>query len=133
MYIGHRAHARREQRFDDSLRAQLHRSIEQLDARKTIARVTLVSVLLWGICPMAVLLLIYRINDKSVTDDGYMLVTLIFILVWSVASSVWWYRRQARERCRVSTSWQRCRWSSMTSNRAPAPILPLRHSLRVDG
>ena len=97
MYVNHKGQARREQRFGESLRDQLNRSIAQLEVRAKIARVTLVSVLLWGICPMAILLLIYRINDKSISDDGYMLVTLTFMLVWSVASSVWWYRRQARE------------------------------------
>ena len=94
VYVGHRAQARREQRFGESLRDQLNRSIAQLEIRATIARETLVSVLLWGICPTAILLLIHRINDKSISDDGYMLVTLTFILVWSVASSVWWYRRR---------------------------------------
>jgi hypothetical protein len=94
MYAGHRAQAWREQRFGESLRDQLNRSIAQLEIRAAIARETLVSVLLWGICPTAILLLIHRINDKSVSDDGYMLVTLTFILVWSVASSVWWYRRR---------------------------------------
>jgi hypothetical protein len=94
MYVGHRAPAWREQRFGESLRDQLNRSIAQLEVRARIARVTLVSVLLWGICPTAILLLINRINDKSISDDGYMLVTLTFILVWSVASSVWWYRRR---------------------------------------
>ena len=94
MYLGHRAQAWREPRFGESLRDQLNRSIAQLEVRGTIARETLVSVLLWGICPTAILLLIHRINDKSISDDSYMLVTLIFILVWSVASSVWWYRRR---------------------------------------
>jgi hypothetical protein len=94
MYAGHRAQAWREPRFGESLRDQLNRSIAQLEVRATIARETLVSVLLWGICPTAILLLINRINDKSIGDDGYMLVTLTFILVWSVASSVWWYRRR---------------------------------------
>jgi hypothetical protein len=94
MYVGQRAQAWREPRFGESLRDQLDRSIAQLEVRATIARETLVSVLLWGICPTAILLLIYRINDKSISDDGYMLVTLTFILVWSVASSVWWYRRR---------------------------------------
>ena len=97
MYMGHRAQARREQCFGESLRDQLNRSIAQFDDRATIVRETLVSVLLWGICPTAILILIWRINDKSITDDGNMLVTLTFMVVWSVASSVWWYRRQARE------------------------------------
>lgn len=94
MYLGHRAQAWREQRFGESLRDQLNRSVAQLEIQAAIARETLVSVLLWGICPTAILLLIYRINDKSISDDGYVLVTLTFILVWSVASSVWWYRRR---------------------------------------
>jgi len=94
IYVGHRAQALREQRFGESLRDQLNRSIAQLEVRASIARETLVSVLLWGICPTAILLLIHRINDKSISDDSYMLVALIFILVWSVASSVWWYRRR---------------------------------------
>jgi hypothetical protein len=93
MYVGHRAQAWREPRFGESLRDQLNRSIAQLEVRATIVRETLVSVLLWGICPTAILLLINRINEKSIGDD-YMLVTLTFILVWSVASSVWWYRRR---------------------------------------
>lgn len=97
MYVGHRAQSRREQRFGESLRDQLNRSIAQLEAQATTARVTLVSVLLWGICPTAILLLLYRINDKSISDDGHLIVTLTFMLVWSVASGVWWYRREARD------------------------------------
>ena len=97
MYVSHRAPAWREPRFGESLRDQLSRSIAQLEVRATIARETLVSVLLWGICPATILLLITRINDKSISDDGYLLVTLIFILVWSVASSVWWYRRRLQQ------------------------------------
>ena len=57
MYVGHRAQAWREQRFGESLRDQLNRRIAQLEIRATIARETLVSVLLWGICPTAILLL----------------------------------------------------------------------------
>ncbi len=97
MYVGHRAQARREQHFGESLRDQLNRSIAQLEVRATTARMTLVSVLLWGICPMTILLLIWRINGKSISDYANLHVTLTFMLVWSVASSVWWYRRQARE------------------------------------
>ena len=97
MYVGHRAPAWREQRFGESLRDQLNRSIAQLEVRATIARETLVSVLLWGICPTAILLLINRINDKSISDDGYLLVTLACLLVASVGSSVWALRSQAQE------------------------------------
>jgi hypothetical protein len=35
-----------------------------------------------GIAPAAILLLGWRINDKSISDDGYMLVTLIIVCVW---------------------------------------------------
>ena len=49
MYVGHRAQARREQRFGESLRDQLNRRIAQLDDRATIARATLVIVLLGGV------------------------------------------------------------------------------------
>ena len=61
MYVSHRAQARREQRFGESLRDQLNRRIAQLDDAATRARRTsvLVIVLLGGICPMAILLLGY--------------------------------------------------------------------------
>ena len=97
MYVGHRAQARREQRFGESLRDQLNRRIEQLDDRATIARATLVSVLLGGIGGIAILLLGWRINEKSISDDGYLLVALIIGCVWSVAAGVWELRRQARD------------------------------------
>ena len=72
MYVGHRAQARREQRFGESLRDQLNRRIAQLDDGATIARATLVIVLMGGIGPMAIVLLGYRINQKPFSDDGYM-------------------------------------------------------------
>lgn len=97
MYVGHRAQARREQRFGESLRDQLNRRIAQLDDAATRAREMLVTVLLGGIGGMAVLLLSYRVNQKSITDDGYMLVWLILLSVYSVAAGVWEIRRQARE------------------------------------
>ena len=76
MYVSRRAQVLREQRFGDSLRDQLDRRIAQLDDRATIARETLVSVLLGDLSdgdppPRP------RINDKSISDDGYLLVTLI--------------------------------------------------------
>ena len=49
----------------------------------------LVLVLMGGICPMAILLLGYRINQKSISDDGYMLVTMILCAssgLWRSAS-----------------------------------------------
>ena len=50
-----------------------------------------------GICPMAILLLGFRINQKSISDDGFMLVSMILMCVWSVAAGVWELRRQARD------------------------------------
>ena len=98
MYVGHRAQARREQSFGESLRDQLNRRIAQLDDRATIARVTLVIVLLGGIGPIAIILLGYRINQKSFSDDGYMLFSMILMCVFlPVAAGVWEIRRQARD------------------------------------
>ena len=98
MYVGHRAQARREQRFGESLRDQLNRRLAQLDDRATTARGTMVMVLLGGICPMAILLLGYRVNQKPFSDDGYMLVGMILMcVVFPVAAGVWQIRRQARD------------------------------------
>jgi NADH:ubiquinone oxidoreductase subunit 6 (subunit J) len=97
MYVGHRAQSRREQRFGESLRDQLNRRIAQLDDRTTIARGTLVMVLLGAICPTAIMLLGLRINQKSISDDGGMLIPLILVCVWMVAVGVWEVRRQARD------------------------------------
>ncbi len=96
MYVGHRAQARREQGFGESLRDQLNRSIAQLDLRAPIARVTLVLVLLGGICPTVFLLLINRVNEKPVSDDGYMLVWLIVLCVYGAATGAWTIRHQAQ-------------------------------------
>ena len=98
MYVGHRAQARLEQRFDDSLRDQLNRRIAQFDDRATIARATLVTVLLGGIGGIAILLLGYRVNQKPFSDDGYLLVSMILMcIVLPVATGVWAIHRQARE------------------------------------
>lgn len=95
MYVNHRRQTRREQRFGESLRDQLNRGIAQLDDAATRARVTsvLVLVLMGGICPTVILILVYRVNQKLISDDGYMIVTLILLCVWSVASSVRELRR----------------------------------------
>ena len=109
MYVSHRAQAWREQRFGESLRDQLNRSIAQLDVRATIARETLVSVLLWGICPMASSSPSIGSTTSPSATTAISLVTLTFILVWSVASSVWWYRRRCNGSCcRASTGWRHC-------------------------
>jgi Flp pilus assembly protein TadB len=99
MYVSRKRQARREQRFGESLRDQLDRRIAQLDDQATRARLTneLVLVTMGGICPTAILFLGFRVNGKSISDDGYILVTLIIACVWMVASGVWELRRQARE------------------------------------
>ena len=97
MYVGHRAQARREQRFGESLREQLNRRVAQLDDRTTIARGTLVMVLMGGICPVALVLLGLRINQLSFSDNGFLIVSMIVMGVGSVAAGVWEVRRQARD------------------------------------
>jgi hypothetical protein len=88
VYLGHRGQAQREQSFGESLRDQLNRNIAQLDDRATRARLTQAAVLLTGICPIAILLLIWRINEKPFSDDSYMLVTLILVSVYAAVTAV---------------------------------------------
>ena len=93
--LNQKRQTRHEQHFGESLRDQLQRRIAQLDDAATKARLTtgLVLVLMGGVCPTAILLLGYRINQKRFSDDGYIIVTMIFVCVWSVASGVWELRR----------------------------------------
>ena len=97
--VGHRAQALREQSFGESLRDQLNRSIAQLDYQATTLHRTLmlVIVLMGGICPIALLLALSRLNEKSFSDDGYMIVWLSLMCVFAVATGVWELRRQARD------------------------------------
>ncbi len=99
VYGNHRAQSRREQSFGQSLREQLLRSIAQLEHEVTNARRTslLVMVLMGGIAPAIILLLGWRINGKSVSDDGYLLVSLIALCVWSVVCGLWDLRRSVRK------------------------------------
>lgn len=96
IYRNHRAQTRREQGFGESLREQLRRGIAQLDDQVTEASRTsvLLIVLLGGVCPAAITLVTWRINGKSVSDDGYLLVTVILMCALSVVSGVWELRRQ---------------------------------------
>lgn len=98
MYVNHKRQARSEQRFGESLRDQLNRRIAQLDDAATRARLTsiLVLVLMGGICPTVILILGHRVNQKLISDDGYMIITLILVCVWSVGSSVWELRRSVQ-------------------------------------
>jgi hypothetical protein len=99
MYVRHRAQALREQNFGESLRDQLNRSIAQLDYQAATLHRTLilVLVLLTGIGPTALLLAISRLNEKAISDDGYMIIWLIFMCVYGVATGVREVRRQTRE------------------------------------
>lgn len=98
IYKGHRAQARREQRFGESLRDQLQRRIAQLDDVATSARQTMVPVvLLLGGISAAIIYLGMRVNEKSIGDDGYSSVTSLIMCVWSVVVSVWILRRHAQE------------------------------------
>lgn len=91
VYVNQRLQTRREQSFGASLRDQLNRNIAQLDNEATSARRTslLVTVLMGGVAPAAILVAGWRINGKSVSDDGYMLVSLLILCGWAVGSGVW--------------------------------------------
>jgi hypothetical protein len=99
IYVGHRAQALREQSFGESLRDQLNRSIAQLDYQATTLHRTLmlVVVLLAGICPTALNLALFRLNEKSISDDGYMIVWLSLVPFYGVAIGVWSLRQQRRD------------------------------------
>jgi hypothetical protein len=99
MYVSQRAQALREQRFSESLRDQLGRHIAQLDYEATRA-VHLASVLVTQLPPMvgatAFLLATWRINDKSFSDDGFLLVSMIVVCAYSFAIGVWQARRSVQ-------------------------------------
>ena len=99
MYVRHRSQALRERSFGESLRDQLNRSIAQLDYQATTFHRTLilVLVLLTGICPIALLLALSRVNEKPFSDDGYMVVWLILMTVSGVASGVWLLRHSVQK------------------------------------
>jgi hypothetical protein len=92
-----RRQARREQRFGESLRDQLNRRIAQLDYAATTSTGHLVMVLLGGIGPIAILLLGFRVNQKSFSDEGFLIVGMILMCVASVAAGVWEIRRQVQK------------------------------------
>jgi ABC-type cobalamin/Fe3+-siderophores transport system ATPase subunit len=101
----------REQSFGESLRDQLNRSIAQLDEETTSARRTsvLVIVLMGGICPTAILLATWQLNEESISDDGLQLVGLIILLsrLW-LAASGYSAARWNWTSCRASAGWRRC-------------------------
>ncbi|MEO7600224.1 MAG: hypothetical protein ABIV50_14915 [Opitutus sp.] len=91
MFVRHRGKALHEHSFGESLRDQLKRRIAQLDYQATTLHRTLilVIVLIGGICPIALLLALSRINEKPISDDGYMLVSTILMSVCGVVIGVW--------------------------------------------
>lgn len=99
IYASHRTQSLLDQRFGESLRDQLNRSIARLDNDETNARRTsvLVLALAGGICPAAILFLSWRINQKSLSDDGYLLVTSLLLCVWAVWSGVGNLRRSVQQ------------------------------------
>ncbi len=96
MHVRHRARAKREQRFGESLREQLNRRMAQLDDRTTVAPVMLFMVLL-GLLPMAFILLSLRVNQKSISDNMSLVVSMVLICIWCVVAAVWDMRRQKRD------------------------------------
>lgn len=90
IYVTHRNQARREQSFGASLRDQLCRRIAQLEGAATrVHRASvLVLVVMGGVCPTAILILGMRVNDKSFSDDGYMIVSMILVCVGCVVVGV---------------------------------------------
>lgn len=98
IYVGHREQALREQSFGTSLRDQLNRRIAQLDDQATRARVTSVLVvsLLGTICPMILIVIGLRINQKSFSDEWAIMASMIFACVCSVATSAWELRRRVQ-------------------------------------
>ena len=98
MYVNHRTQTLREQEFGESLREQLKRRVAQLEGQTTSARRTsvLITILMGGVCPTVILLGGWRLNGKSISDDGYMLVTLILLCVWSGISGVLELRRSVK-------------------------------------
>ncbi len=99
MYVGHRAQARREDRFGESLREQLNRRIAHLNYAATRApRMSVLVLVIMGlIAPMAMVFLSLRTNQKTLSDNWLPVVNLLLICVGSVAFGVWQVRRQIRD------------------------------------
>lgn len=80
MYLSHRAQARREESFGESLRDQIHRRIAQLDDVVTSARRRSMNLVLMGvICPLAILHLGMRVNHKTLSDVRWVPIALLIL------------------------------------------------------
>ena len=99
MYLNRRWQAKREGTFGESLRDQLKRRIAQLDHRATSARrmSEVVLVTMGGICPVALILLGFRVNQKPLSDDGFMAISMMLLCVGCAWAGVWELRRQVKK------------------------------------
>lgn len=83
LYASHRAQARREQAFGESLREELRRRLAQVEAVLAGARRRSVSFLLMGAwCPLAILHLGMRVNEKSLADVSWPGVAAVVLCFW---------------------------------------------------
>jgi ABC-type transport system involved in cytochrome c biogenesis permease subunit len=101
MYASHRAQARREQGFGESLRDQLRRHIAQIDYYAT--RAGRLSFVLANNLPATVwsAALFYgtlRINEKSFSDNWGVFAGTMLWCAMAMVGSVWWQRRVAQRR-----------------------------------
>jgi hypothetical protein len=84
IYLDHRAQARREQRFGESLRDQINRRLTQVeDVMAGDRRRMVVLVLLGGFCPLAIVHLGMRVNDKSLGDVSLVVIVLLILCLWA--------------------------------------------------
>ena len=99
MYLNRRWQAKREGSFGESLRDQLNRRIAQLDHRATRAlrMGEVVLVTMGGICPVALILLGFRVNQKPLSDDGFMAISMMLLCVGCAWAGVWELRRQVKK------------------------------------
>jgi hypothetical protein len=95
VYVGHRAQARREQRFGESLRDQINRRIAQLDDATTGGRrrSLLLLVLVGAVFPTAILHFFARINGKTLSDVSFLPFATI---IWCLLLGSWTLRRSAQ-------------------------------------
>jgi cytochrome bd-type quinol oxidase subunit 2 len=96
MYVSHRAQALREQRFGESLRDQLDRSIAQLDYQATsVVRVAnvLATALPPVVCATAIILAGWRVNNEPFRTEWVWIASTIFVCALGSVAGVWEQRR----------------------------------------
>jgi drug/metabolite transporter (DMT)-like permease len=96
IYASYKNQRSREQCYSESLRDQLNRRIAQLEDYETKKRLIWITIAFAGICPVMILILSWRVNGKSIEDDGYMILWLIVMTLFGVVTGIWEYRRQAQ-------------------------------------